>query len=377
MKFLLSLLALCCVSAGVPAFGAPPVRIGVTTILSGPNADRGQSEQYGVELALNEINKSGGVLGRQMEASYADNAADPIVGIAAARSLIEQQHVSVLLGALATPVTKAVMPIANAARIPFVIDISAGQEFVAAAGIGGFEYVFKTNPSESDIAMATIRWLKSQNVRSVAIVADDNAFSLANAHAVEAAAAELGVTAVATQVVKSGVTDIDDVIAKLAASAPDRIVTVLTNSSAAFLHAYEQSGGKIPLSGRIDFSVAAKTLSPKFLTSHEFEQASGVSVFTPIVPEVATFVRAYQDKYGIAPTQRAFFAYEATKLIADAIGRAGSDAPQAIQAALKASAMPSLSGGTFAMDKNNHSHTAMQIVGMRSGKLTVLQSLTK
>jgi ABC-type branched-subunit amino acid transport system substrate-binding protein len=377
MKFLPSLLALCWVFAGVPAFGAPPIRIGVTTILSGPNADRGQSEQYGVELALNEINRSGGVLGRQMEASYADNSADPATGIAGARRLIEQQHVSVLLGALATPVTKAVMPIANAARMPFVIDISAGQEFVAAAGIGGFEYVFKTNPSELDIAMATIRWLKSQNVRSVAIVADDNAFSLANAHAMESAAAESGIAAVATQVIKSGATDIDDVVAKLAAPAPDRILTVLTSSSVAFLRAYEQSGGKIPLAGRIDFAVAATTLSPKFLASPEFEKASGISVFTPPVPEVAVFVRAYQDKYGIAPTQRAFFAYEATKLVADAIGRAGSDAPQAIQAALKASAMPSLSGGTFTMDKNNHAHTAMQIVGMRGGKLAVLQGAAK
>lgn len=377
MKFLSSLLALCCVFAGVPAFGAPPVRIGVTTILSGPNADRGQSEQYGVELALNEINNSGGLLGRQVEASYADNSADPIIGIAAARRLIEQQHVSVLLGALATSVTRVVMPITNAARIPFVIDISSGQEFVAAAGIGGFEYVFKTNPSDLDIAMATIRWLKSQNVHRAAIVADDNAFSLANAHAMESAAGELGISIVTTQVIKSGVTDVDDVVAKLTASNPDRILTVLNNSSAVFLRAYEQSGGKIPLAGRIDFAVAATALSPKFLTSREFEQASGISVFTPIVPDVATFVRAYQDKYGIVPTQRAFFAYEATKLIADAIGRAGSDAPQAIQAALKASTMPSLSGGTFTMDKNNHSHTSMQIVGMRSGKLTVLQNVTK
>jgi ABC-type branched-subunit amino acid transport system substrate-binding protein len=92
---------------------------------------------------------------------------------------------------------------------------------------------------------------------------------------------------------------------------------------------------------------------------------------------VAVFVRAYQDKYGNVPTQRAFFAYEATKLVADAIGRAGSDAPQAIQAALKASTMPSLSGGTFTMDKNNHAHTAMQIVGMHGGKFAVLQGAAK
>src|SRR5882762_2246559 len=109
-----------------PAFAAEPIRIGVTTILSGPNADRGQSEQYGIELALQRINAAGGVLGRPIEASYADNAADPAIGVAQAKRLLEEVHVSVLLGALATPVTRALMPIANAAKVPLIIDISAG-----------------------------------------------------------------------------------------------------------------------------------------------------------------------------------------------------------------------------------------------------------
>ena len=56
-----------------------PVRIGITTIFSGPMADRGQSEQYGAQLALNRINESGGVLGRPVEAYYADNACDPAI----------------------------------------------------------------------------------------------------------------------------------------------------------------------------------------------------------------------------------------------------------------------------------------------------------
>src|SRR5271170_28354 len=97
--------------ASLAAWAAEPVRIGVTTILSGPYADRGQSEQYGVELALSRINEAGGVLGRPVEAFYGDNAADIPTGIAATKRLIEQQHVPVLLGALATPVTHAIMPI--------------------------------------------------------------------------------------------------------------------------------------------------------------------------------------------------------------------------------------------------------------------------
>ena len=50
------------------AQAAEPVKIGITTILSGPMADRGQPEQYGAQLTLDSINQAGGVLGRPVEA---------------------------------------------------------------------------------------------------------------------------------------------------------------------------------------------------------------------------------------------------------------------------------------------------------------------
>src|SRR3984885_11774478 len=80
-----------CVLACTPALAAEPVHIGVTIILSGQYADRGQSEQYGVELALERINEAGGVLRRPVEAFYGDTAADPAPGIAATKRLIEEQ----------------------------------------------------------------------------------------------------------------------------------------------------------------------------------------------------------------------------------------------------------------------------------------------
>lgn len=58
----------------IPAQAAEPVRIGLTTILSGPFTDRGQSEQYDAQLAPDRINLAGGVVGRPVEAFYADDA---------------------------------------------------------------------------------------------------------------------------------------------------------------------------------------------------------------------------------------------------------------------------------------------------------------
>src|SRR6202012_2044011 len=97
----LLLASLLSAAAAIPgtAQAAEPVRIGITTILSGPTADRGQSEQYGAQLALSQINEAGGVLGRPVEAFYADNACKPDIGVPATQRLIEQDHVPVVIGA--------------------------------------------------------------------------------------------------------------------------------------------------------------------------------------------------------------------------------------------------------------------------------------
>jgi Periplasmic binding protein len=58
-------------------------------------------------------------------------------------------------------------------------------------------------------------------------------------------------------------------------------------------------------------------------------------------PEVQEFVAAYKSRYGLVPTQRSFFVFEATYLVVDAIRRAGSDKPDAIKQALKTTTMPS------------------------------------
>ena len=232
-----SLLVMSALLAVAPALAAEPVRIGVTTILSGPLADRGQSEQYGVELALARVNEAGGALGRPVEAFYGDNAADVATGVAATKRLIEEQHVPVLLGALATPVTHAIMPVVQEAKVPLVIDISAGQDFVDASGIGGNDYVFKTIPSDLDIARGMIGWLKAQGVKSIAIACDDNDFNRANAASMEKAAAEAGLKTLANETIPKETKDLAPLLARFKALAPDRIVTVLSASTAPFFKA--------------------------------------------------------------------------------------------------------------------------------------------
>ena len=90
-----------------------------------------------------------------------------------------------------------------------------------------------------------------------------------------------------------------------------------------------------------------------------------MAVFTPLspLPGVQAFVASYRAHTGLMPTQRSFFVYEGVLLAVDAIRRAGTDTPDAIEAALQTTAMPSLLGGTYAPDGHNHPHTPLSILG--------------
>jgi branched-chain amino acid transport system substrate-binding protein len=277
-------------------------------------------------------------------------------------------------GALATPVTHAIMPIVAEAKVPLVIDISAGQDFVDASGVGGNDYVFKTIPSDRDIALALMGWLKGQGVHSVAIVSDDNPFNHVNADSTGKAASAADIKVLTIETIAKDTKDLAPLLGQLKALAPDRIVTLLGASTAPFFRAYEQSAWSVPITGRVDFPVAAAAVSPQFLASGGLDGATSITVFNPLIetPGVQDFIQAYRAKYGIMPTQRSFFAYEATNLVVDAIRRANSDQPEDIQRALKTTTMPSLLGGTYAMDDHNHPHTPMQIVGVRGGKMSVI-----
>lgn len=355
------------------AQAADPVRIGFTTILSGLMAERGQSEQYGAQLALDSVNEAGGVLGRPVEAYYADNACKPEVGVPATRRLLEEEHVPVLIGALCTPVTHAIMPVVEQARVPLVIATSAGQDFVEASGVGGNAYAFKTIPSELDIARGLVRWLVSRKVKSVAIVADAGVFQQANAVAMARAAKDAGLVVTDQETVEPG-TDFAKLFAKLKAGAPEQLITILVPSSAPFFRAYESTGWKVPVTGRIDFGAAQAAVSPGFRDGGGLSDLVGVAVFSTALdnPGFQHFVAAYRAHYGIAPTQRSFFVYEATLLVTDAIRRAGADRPEAITQALKSTTMPSLLGGTYVPDDHNHAHTPLFILGLRDGQVRVI-----
>jgi branched-chain amino acid transport system substrate-binding protein len=282
--------------------------------------------------------------------------------------------VPVIIGALCTPVTHAIMPVIQQAKVPLVIATSAGQDFVDASGPSGNDFAFKTIPSEVDIMRGLVRWLKSKDIKSIAVVADDGEFQHANAIAVVKAAKDAGINVTADETIPKDTKDFALLFDKLKGGSPAELVAILGPSTAGFFKAYETSSWKVPVTGRFDLAGASSAVSQTFRDAGGVSEFSGVAVFTPALdkPEVQDFVTSYKARYGIVPTQRSFFVFEATYLVVDAIKRAGSDQPAAIEQALKTTTMPSRLGGSYAPDDHNHAHTPLQILGLRDGKPVVI-----
>jgi branched-chain amino acid transport system substrate-binding protein len=109
----LAAVAAACLSHGA-SFAAEPIKIGLVTALSGQSALAGEAITRGLAVAIDEINAKGGLLGgRKLELVRRDDEANPAKGVVAARELIFKEKVAVLFGGLDTPVSMAIVPVAN------------------------------------------------------------------------------------------------------------------------------------------------------------------------------------------------------------------------------------------------------------------------
>jgi len=188
------------------------------------------------------------------------------------------------------------------------------------------------------------------------------------------AAQDAGIRVTGQETIAKDSKDLAGLLNGLRTGAPGELVAILGASTSGFFRAYEAAGWNVPVTGRFDIAAALAAVSAPFREAEGLSNLTAIAVFTPLQesPEVQDFVAAYQAHYGLVPTQRSFFVHEAVYLVVDAIRRAGSDQPAAIEAALKTTTLPSRLGGSYAPDAHNHAHTPLQILGLRGGKPAVI-----
>ncbi len=107
-------------ASGLRAHAAEPLRVGVVLPFSGGLELFGQQARLGLDLALSEINGSGGILGRPLELLYEDNRTDPKTSVERANSLIRRQRVLALVGPITSNARDAMTPTVNRMKTPLL-----------------------------------------------------------------------------------------------------------------------------------------------------------------------------------------------------------------------------------------------------------------
>ena len=136
-------------------FASKKVKIGFVYILSGPFATYGQFAKKGALMAIDEINKSGGILGKKVEAYFEDSTAKPAVALRGIRKLVLQKKVDMLIGLDSSGVAKSVVPVINQLKTPIIITHAATPD-VTGKQCNNYTFRISVNLSQNVKAAALL-----------------------------------------------------------------------------------------------------------------------------------------------------------------------------------------------------------------------------
>jgi branched-chain amino acid transport system substrate-binding protein len=346
---------------------AQEIKIGFPGPISGPVSFLGQHMKWGAELAVEEINQRGGVLGRKLSFVMQDSLCRPADSVAAVEKLLSQDKVDVLLGDLCSGATLALMPVVEKAGKPMIVSISTLPDITAKAGVGGNKWVFRTVPNDNMLTNVIAR--QAKGAKTIAFLAEDTDYGRG---AVKLLKERLGPDqkVVSEDYVKNSETDFLPVLTKLRASKPDALgVYMLDQQGFNFMKQYTQFGLTTPIVARPPL---VSPLVTELLASGKFNGSWTVYPYYDQYrsPENDAFTKPFADKYKQGPHYVAYGTYEGILIIADAIRRAGSTDANAIRDALVKTQYKGILG-TITFDANNQSHNNLMLMTVENGKLGV------
>jgi len=328
----LSAIALACTAA--TAFAADPIKIGVDGPFTGGSSSMGVSMRDGVRLAADEINKAGGVLGRQIQLVERDDEAKNERGAQIAQELINKEHVVAVVGYINTGVGLASERFFQDAKIPVMNNVATGSVLTHQFDDQPENYVFRNSANDSIQApMIVEEAVTRRGFKKVAILADSTNYGQLGRADLEKALALKGVKPVAVE--KFNIKDVD-MTAQLLKAKEAGAEVVLTYGIgpelAQIANGMTKLGWKVPMIGSWTLSMAnyIDNAGP----GGEGARMPQTFIQEPTTPKRQSFIISYLKTF--APKNNrmdspvsAAQGYDSVYLLAAAIKQAGStDGPK-------------------------------------------------
>lgn len=307
-----------------------PIKVGVIGPMSGFESFIGPDILKGVQVAVDQINANGGILGRQVQIVTADTGGDAVDAVPALRKLINVDQVNLIIGPSSLE-AQAVLPILQQSKIPDVIVGGTTQLDNLVS-----KYVWRSSPSDNLLGVAMAYYANSKNYTKAALVFGSNESAQTLKAPVVDAFKRHGGTIVADISLVPDQSSYRSEIEQLYAANPQVVFTQVDAQTGAtlFSEIKELKGLGLPFIGTdvtasSDFIKAIKpAVAQQVLTSLQGSQAT------------TEFTQLYMAKFNVAPVELADYGYDGMNVLALAVDAAGSLNGDAVGAKIKTVANP-------------------------------------
>lgn len=318
-----------------PAGAAEPIKVGVILPFTGGSSIAATEIFNGITLALDEVNAAGGALGRKIELIREDDESVPTKGVTAAQKLITRDRVVALIGTYNSAVALPASDVSRKAKIPMVTGGSTAVT-VTKANTPGDPWFFRHFPGSDDqgtqSAQDVVLRLKKNKL---AILYENTTYGKDLEKTFREVTTKAGATIVSSETYNHGDTDFYTLLTKLKSLGPDAVyVAGLVAEGTAILRQARELGLKTQFVG------SGGLMSDK-LIELAGPAAEGFAISTMYEPSTnnpvgAEFGKRFQKRFGVAANTHSALGYDAMRIVADAIRRAGSTEGIAIRNALMA-----------------------------------------
>ena len=339
MKLKLAMTAVAVFLSGA-AIAADPIKIGLSGPFTGGSSSMGVSMRDGVKLAVDEINKAGGVLGRPIALVERDDEAKNELGVQIAQELVNKENVVASVGFINTGVALAAQRFFQEAEIPVFNNVATGsvisKQFVPPEHKAN--YIFRNAANDTiQSAMIADEAVKRQGFKKPAILADSTNYGQLGKTDLTTALAKSGITPVATEKFNIGDTDMTSQLLKAKEAGADVILTYAIGPELAQIaNGMAKLGWKVPMIGSWTLSMASfiDTAGP----NGDGAMMPQTFIQMPTTPKRTAFIEAYQKAYNVdripSPVSAAQ-GYDSIYLLAAAIKQAGATDGRKIREALE------------------------------------------
>ena len=361
-----ALLLTACGGAKETSTEADVVKIGGIGPLTGPLAIYGVTSTNGSKLAMEEINKNGGILGKLVEYIVLDEKGDSTEAVTAYNKLVDEGVVA-LIGDITSKPSLAVAEVAAQDNMPMITP--TGTQFnITEAGPNVFRVCF-TDPYQGVVLANFAK--NNLNAETVAVVVNNsNDYSDGVAKAFIEQAEKLGLKVVAKEGYSDGDKDFRAQLTKILPTNPDVLVVPDYYEQVALITTQAREVGiKATFVGPDGWDGVAKTLDPSAYGAIENSYFTNHYSLQDQSEKVQNFLKAYKEAYNEEPSAFSALSYDAAYMVKAAIEKAGTTEKQAVVDALKSLDYSGVTGH-LTFDEKNNPVKAVTVLKIVNGEYT-------